>query len=273
MLSPRHRYNYAAIRVGLKPDLDGLTNKAAPDEITKMLESGLRSYMGVPTTVAKPTGRSKAKSGPAPSQSAFIRAYEIYKEPGARRNFDAALLTTQSVADTARVLREKEEVVQLYADCFFDLAAFEGGVDRGTYLDAIFPRDPEYAQMLRNMISLPTEQLMFLINSSTGERVDPKTVLETGMSMHYNFMRIFSQIKLETLVATDVDSADFKRFRELFSMMVTSSNLALKFAGELLKNDLDKDRVNFLEEFVLNLSNKGLSHYISSPKTEPLELV
>lgn len=274
MLSPRHRYNRAALFAGMKPEIDGLTNRAAPDELTRALEAELKKYKGGPLKAApKQTAKQRARGLPPPTTALFPRAYEAFKQQGARRNFDAILLATLSVADSAKVLRESEELVQTYADYFFDIEVFGGSVGRIVYLDALYKSDPDYATMLRNMLSVPLEQLLFIVNSSTGEKLEPKTVLEVGMSMHYNFMRLFSQVKLETVMAMSTDSDDFKRFKELFSMAVTSSTLAHKFAETLLKYDLDKDRVNFLDEFILNLTNKGLSHYISSPATEELDLV
>jgi hypothetical protein len=272
MLTPRHRYNRAAMSVGLPPDLDGLTNRAAPDALTQMVETGLRACVGGQAT-RKPKAKDKARGKLIVGHADFARAYDLYKQPGARKTFDAVLLATLSVTDAANVLREKEAFVQLYADCFFDISVFEGPTDRLTYLDAVYRRDPQYAQLLRNMLSVPLEQLLFIANSSTGERLDPKTVLEAGMSLHYNFMRLFSQVKLETIMSADTDSEDYRRFKEMFSMAVTASNLAHKFADSLLKYDLDKDRTNFLDEFILNLSKSNLAEHVSLPEAEDFDII
>ena len=272
MLTPRHRYNRAAMSVGLPPDLDGLTNRAAPDAITHTVEAGLRACMSGQAT-RKPKAKDKARGKLVVAHADFARAYDLYRQPGSRKTFDAVLLTTLSVVDTANVLREREDFMQLYADCFFDIAVFEGPTDRLTYLDAVYRRDPQYAQMLRNMLSVPLEQLMFISNSATGDRLDPKTVLEAGMSLHYNFMRLFSQVKLETIMSSDTDSEDYRRFKEMFSMAVTASNLAHKFADSLLKYDLDKDRANFLDEFILSLSKSNISEHVSLPEAEEIELL
>lgn len=275
MLTPRHRFNYVAMGLGIPPDLDGFTNRAAPDELTKALEASIRACRGAPAGPKKPTAKQKARSGSnvVPITSPlFPRAYETFQLISMRKSYDAVLLTTLDVPKAAQMLREKEAVVQIYSDYFFDIMVFEGPTDRMGYLDAIFRRDPEYAQTMRNMLTVPFEQLMFVSNNGVGGKVEPKTVLEEGMTLHYNLMKLFSQLKLETLMSADVESADFKRFKELFGMALASSGMAHKFAAELLKNDLDKDRISFLDEFVLSLTKGKLTEHISSPKTEELEL-
>jgi hypothetical protein len=257
MLSPRHRFHRIAPRLGLPITPDGFELKPMLDELTKRLEAAL----------------SKAKKAAARKKNEYSRAYEMYQLASMRMMVDALLFTTLSVPATARLLREDELVVQAYHDSFFDVTVFGNEAGRVAYLDAVFARDPEYAQMVRNMMLYSEEQLQFIADRSKADAVDPKTALDAGLTLHYNLMQIFMQLRLETLVTADPDSPEFQRFQKLHHMSVISANLVHKFADLLLRYDLDKNKQNFLKDFALNLSKQDAQALIASAESDPLDLI
>jgi hypothetical protein len=258
MLSPRHRFHRIAPRLGLPMVPDGFGVKPVADELTKQLEAALM----------------KPKKGARPNKkNEYSRAYEMYQQTSMRMMIDALLFTTQSVPATARLLREDDGLVRAYHDSFFDVTVFGNEAGRVAYLDAIFARDPEYAQMIRNMMLYSEQQLQFIADRSKADAVDPKTALDAGLTLHYNLMQIFMQLRLETLVTADPDGPEFKRFQKLHHMSVISANLVHKFADLLLRYDLDKNKQNFLKDFALNLSRQDAQALIASPDSDPLELI
>ena len=248
--SPRHRWNSVAPTIpGLESSKDGLSNPVTLDLIAQDLQSFLR-------------GRKH-------KNKLLERAYgTVYQSDSGRTLFDSVLMATLNIETTAEIVRESVDLVQTYADCFFDIAVFEGPADQIAYLDRLAILDPQAAQIMRNTMALKPEALRFLSDRSRAKKVDPKTALEDGLTLYATLFHTFLTPKLETLVVNDETTR--QEFDWYFKHANTCSAKMLAFSHELLHFELDKSVENFLDQFVMKLLKKEDSELIAD-KLEPGE--
>ena len=235
MRSPRHRWNVVAPTVpGLERIADGLSVPPALDAIATDLQAFLRGR------------RHKNKL--------LGRAYRVYQSDSGRMLFDSMLLATGDVAQAAEIVRESADLVQTYADCFFDIAVFEGPADKIAYLDRVAVADPQAAQIMRNTMAMSVEGLRFLSDKSKTVKITPKEALEQGLTLYATLFHVFLAPRLETLMRAD--RQDREEFDWTMKHANTCSSKMLQFSHELLHFELDKTAENFLEEFVMKLLKK-----------------
>lgn len=253
MRSPRHRWNCVAQPLKLEWQRDGLTSMSQPDKVAKELRLAVQ-------------GKSRSKS--------VTKAYAIYQNESTRTLIEGILLATDSCDQTAKIVKERVDVVRSYADCFFDIAVFEGTTDKLIYLEKYQLLEPEKAQMLRNIMQMSYDDLMVVADSKNAKRVDAKTVIDNTMALYYSLLNVFLKPKLELIINESADEKTMEHFDSLFSKAQVCANMGLKCAELLLKYELDKSADNFLDEFALALEEKPVHKLIKDKPTDgSVELV
>jgi len=249
MKSPRHRWNCVAQPLGLAYQRDGLTSTVTPDNICKELKK-----------VVTGKGRNKA----------IERAYEIYRTDSARVMYESVLLNTLDIAQSAKIIGERENYLQTYSECFFDIKVFESPADKMVYLDRFARLNPDHAQTMRNMLTVTTDELLFLADKRNAEKVDPKTALETGLKLYYWMMKSFIQPQLEQIVIAggETNKINDEHFDKMFNRARVCAQMVQQFSDLLLRYELDKSADSFLEEFALGLIPKPNTQLIADKATE-----
>lgn len=247
MRSPRHRWTAVAQKLGLPFQPDGLTFRVGLDKQATELMKVLQ-------------GKSKSK--------VYQQAWSTFGSDSARTTHEILLFTTGSVAETATILKAFPEHVQAFADCFFDVTVFTSTSDKLVYLDKLMVFDPDLAQMLRNAMAMTKEELRFIADKGSADRVDPKSAIENGLKLYYNMMTAFIQPELETIVQETISEERQKRFDKLFGYAKECSKENRAYAELMLKYELDKTADAFLENFKLALTPKATTDLVKPPPKE-----
>lgn len=232
MYSPRHRWNHVALATGEEPQRDGLLSMSKPDKVAQNLRQVVE-------------GKAKIRS--------YGRALELYRSESTRTMFEVVLFATRSISDSAKILRDSTEDVQIYADCFFDITVFASETDRALYLEKLQNIKPQAAMLMRNAMAFDTGQLLFLANQRSDKKVDAKTAVSEGLDLFYNMMKLYIKPQMEAIIQEDQQAQQRQHFNELFEKAVACGNMVQKFSEQSFKYELDKDKDKWMEEFALKL--------------------
>jgi len=232
MHSPRHRWNCVALATGEEPQRDGLLVMSKADKIAQTLRQVVE-------------GKLKVR--------AYNRALEIYRSESTRTMYEVILFATRSVADTAKILKDSIDDVQVYADCFFDVSVFPTEVERALYLDKLQNIRPQAAMLMRNAMAFDTGQLLFLSNQQSDTKVDAKTAVGEALHLFHNMMKLYIKPQLEAIINEDQPAQQRAHFNELFDKAIACGGMVNKFSEQSFKYELDKDKDKWMEEFALRL--------------------
>lgn len=233
MRSPRHRWNWVAMQTGQPYQADRLSGMTVPDKIATELKR-----------VAEGKGKTKA----------YQKALAIYQADSARIIYETLLFATLSVEQTAKILKERQDHLQIYADCFFDISVFETEGERIIYLDRLQGFDPDVAAILRNAMSKTVEDLAYLADRASGERVQPKDAIDAILTHYTHMFKALSTPQLENVLVANPDPAQKALQDEQWRKSIVAADMSMKAARMLLEFELDKTADSFLEAFVMALT-------------------